>query len=103
MTATDRVRLDLNNPQFQATLFDLQKAQQRIVLNGLRKLHQMTWTQVYADRGLRWEAILSRSGPHGDRLYSLRLGRGFRAVAFRDGAYLRLLSLHADHDSAYEK
>jgi hypothetical protein len=95
------VRLDLNNPVFQRQLFSLEARQQRAVLTSLRKLSQMTWEQVYRDPGLRWEAILSRFGPRGARLYSLRLGRGFRAVGFRDEEWLRLLTLHPDHDSAY--
>jgi hypothetical protein len=61
----------------------------------------MTWDQVYRDAGLRWEVILSKDGPNGERLYSLRIGKAFRAVAFRDGDWLRLLTLHPDHDSAY--
>ncbi len=94
------VRLDLNNPVFQRQLFALPKSAQTAVLNALRKLAALSWTQVYADAGLRWEAILSRVGPHGGRLYSLRIGRGFRAVAYRDGDWLRLLTLHPDHDAA---
>ena len=96
-----RIQLDLNNPELQRQLFALGKADQRAVLTTLRKLSQMTWEQLYRDRGLRWEAVLSRSGPHGGRLYSLRISRGFRAVAFREENWLRLLSLHPDHDSAY--
>lgn len=101
MSHADTVRLDLNNEVFQRNLFALQSVQQRAVLNTLRKLSTMTWQQVYTDRGLRWEAILSRTGPHGLRLYSLRIGKGFRAVAVREGEWLRLLTLHPDHDSAY--
>lgn len=98
----DVVRLDLNNPVFQRQLFALQKAQQLAVLATLRKLASMSWAQVYQDRGLKWEAIYSRTGPDGGRLYSLRISQGFRAVAYRDeGGWLRLLSLHPDHDSAY--
>ena len=95
------VRLDLNSPEFQNALFSLGKMEQRQVLTTLRKLAAMTWLEVYRDPGLRWEAILSRAGPHGGRLYSLRISEGFRAVAFRDGDWLRLLTLHPDHDSAY--
>ncbi len=95
------VRLDLNSPVFQKQLFALPKDGQTAVLNALRKLAGMSWQQVYADAGLRWEAILSRVGPHGGRLHSLRIGRGFRAVAYREGDWLRLLTLHPDHDTAY--
>lgn len=95
------VRLDLNNPVFQRDLLALGKQEQRQVLVTLTKISKMTWDQLYRDSGLQWEAILSRKGPHAGRLYSLRMGKGFRAVAFREREWLRLLSLHPDHDSAY--
>ena len=66
-----------------------------------RKLATMTWDQVYADDGVKWEAILSKKGPSGEKLYTLRIGKGFRGVAYREALWLRLLSLHPDHDSAY--
>jgi hypothetical protein len=72
------------------------------VLATLRKLADLRWRQVCQDRGLKWELIHSRIGPDGRRLYSLQISQGFRAVAYRDdGGWLRLLSLHPDHDSAY--
>lgn len=97
------VLLDLNCPELQRQLFALPKPHQLAVLGTLRKLSRMTWDLVYRDPGLRWEAILSRAGPGGRRLYSLRMTRGLRAVALREGDWLRLLSLHPDHDSAYER
>ena len=96
-----RLRLDLNNPVFQRRLFHLSKVDQRTVLNSLHKLSRMTWQQAYADHGLKWEAILSKRGPGDRRLYSFRIGKGFRGVAYREGLFLRILSLHSDHDSAY--
>ncbi len=95
------VRQDWNNPVFQRQLFSLPKNDQRNVLNTLRKLANLTWQQVYSDHGLKWEAILSKTGPGGNRLYSIRIGKGFRGVAYREDSWLRLLSLHPDHDSAY--
>ena len=50
---------------------------------------------------MSWELIQSRQGPSGERLYSLRISRSCRAVAWRGGTWLRLLSLRPDHDSAY--
>lgn len=97
----DRILLDLNNPVFQETWFALERVEALAVLATLRRLRQMDWNQLYRDRGLRWEAILSRTGPAGLRLYSLRVTRRVRAVGYRDGDFLRLLSLHPDHDSAY--
>ena len=97
-----RVRLDLNSPAFQRHLFNLEKDQQRAVLTTLRKLLEMTWDQVYRDAGLKWESVSSQAGPEGQQLYSLRMGKGFRALAHRDGDWMRLHSLHPDHDSAYK-
>ncbi len=96
------IRLDLNNPVFQRQLFNLVKRDQRNTLNTLRKLANMTWQQVYSDYGLKWEVILSQKGPGDNKLYSFRISRGFRGVAYRHGSWLRLLSLHPDHDSAYQ-
>lgn len=94
-------RLDLNDPEFQEDLFDLPRDQQLAVLRTLRKLSRITWDEVYRDQGLKWELIVSRRPSQSERLYSLRIDRSFRALAYRDGEYLRLLSLHPDHDSAY--
>jgi hypothetical protein len=96
------VRLDLNNPVFLRHLFALARDDQRQALTTLGKLFQMKWDQVFRDPGLKWEAIASRVGPHGGRLYSFRMGKALRAVAYRQDDWLRILSLHPDHDSAYE-
>ncbi len=103
MTAETQLRLDLNSPDFQKELLALPKQEKLQVLSTLRKLAAMTWTQVHQDAGLKWELIHSRTGPHGAKLYSLRMGKGFRAVAYREENWLRLLSLHPDHDSAYRR
>ena len=95
------VRLDLNQPEFQQELFDLEKSQQRAVLNTLQKISSMIWDQVYRDRGLKWEAVSSGVGPGGRRLYTVRCGKGFRIVAYREGDFFVPLSIHPDHDSAY--
>ncbi len=97
------VQLDLNNPVFQRNLFSLQKNEQWAIFQTLRKLSRMTWKQVYGDGGLKWEAIQSRTGPHGEKLYSFRIGKAFRAVACREESWLRVLSLHPDHDTAYDQ
>ena len=96
------ILLDLNNPVFQADWFGLEREEALAVLATLRKIRQMTWEQIYRDRGLRWEAILSQSGPQGQRIYSLRVTKKVRALALRDRDFMRFLSLHPDHDSAYK-
>ena len=96
-----RVLLDLNNPVFQQEWLALEREEAISVLATLRKIRLLDWEQLYRDKGLHWEAINSRSGPAGKRIYSLRITRSMRAVAYREGDFLRLLSLHADHESAY--
>src|SRR5689334_375550 len=96
-----RVLLDLNNPVFQETWFALERNEVLAVLATLKPIQQMNWEQLYRDHGLRWEAILSRPGPAGRRIYSLRITRSARTVAYPEGEFLRFLSLHSDHDSAY--
>ena len=95
------IRLDLNNPEFQANLLTLSKQEAWALLQTLRLLQAMSWSQLQHSKGLRWERTQSRQGPEGQRPYSLRITRSCRAVAWRDGDWLRLLSLHPDHDSAY--
>ncbi len=97
-----RVRLDLNNPVFQENLLTLQKPERLSALETLNKLRQMTWAQVYVDNGLKWEKIVSRTPPAGiDAIYSLRITRSRRATAYRDGDFLRLLTIAPDHDATY--
>ena len=96
------VRLDLNNPVFQRKLFTLTKEQQRSLLLTLRKLSEMSWEQVYRDPGLNWEAVGARTAPTGGRAYTIRISQGFRALVYREEDWLRFISLHPDHDSAYD-
>jgi hypothetical protein len=96
-----RILLDLNNPIFQQDLFGLTKSEVIAVLKTLRKVSQLTWEQLYKDQGLKWEMIRSKQGENGEKLYSLRITQKCRAVAVREDDYLRFLSLHSDHDSAY--
>jgi len=107
MKAADRdgtVRLDLNNPVFQRDLLELQKAERHAALDMLGKLRQLTWQQVYRDKGLRWEKIVSIEPPAGvPALYSLRITQARRAVAYRDGDFIRLLVIPPDHDATYGK
>ena len=57
-----RIALDLNNPEFQRDWFALERDEALAVLATLRKILRLDWNELYADRGFRWEAILSRPG-----------------------------------------
>lgn len=96
------VRLDLNNPVFQENSFGLQKPERLAALDTLRKIRQLTWPELYRDKGLRWEKIQSVKPPEGiDALYSLRITQARRCTAYRDGDFLRLLTIAPDHDGTY--
>ena len=98
----NRVRLDLNNPVFQAQLLALQKPDRHAALDTLNKIRQLTWSQLYRDPGLKWEKITSVKPPTGiDAIYSLRITQARRATAHRDGDFIRLLTIAPDHDSTY--
>jgi hypothetical protein len=98
-----RIRLDLNSPAFQDVFFHLQADELKQVVASLRRLRELDWNGLYLHTGFRWEAIEHLKAPNGGKVYSLRLSQRIRAVAFRDGDFLRLISLHPEHDSAYER
>lgn len=98
------VKVDLNNPVFQRQLVALDKTEASRVLSPLRKLLQLTWSQVYQDPGLRWEKITSVPPPSGvEAVYSLHITQARRATAYRDGEHLRFLTIEPDHDATYGK
>jgi hypothetical protein len=98
---SSRVRLDLNSPEFQEVLFELEPPELLQVIRSLRRLRGQDWNGVYSRSGLHWEAIGHIQAPNGARVCSLRLSQKIRAICYRYGDYLRLVSLHPDHDSAY--
>jgi hypothetical protein len=95
------VLLDLNSPEFQSQFFALERPLLAQVVEVLDRLRKMAWSDVYRSSGLKWEKI-GRNAPNGEPLYSLRITQKARAIGFREGDYLRLVSLHPDHDSAYD-
>lgn len=102
MDANDKpIRLDLNNPVFQEQLFALQKPERNAAIDTLRKIRQLSWNQLYRDNGLKWEKILSVKPPGLDAIYSLRITQSRRCTAYRDGDFMRLLTVAPDHDSTY--
>jgi hypothetical protein len=52
--------------------------------------------------GLKWEKITSIKPPQGiDAIYSLRITQSRRATSYRDGDFIRLLTIAPDHDATY--
>ena len=68
-----KILLNLNNPIFQQDLFNLPKKEALAVLKTLKKISQITWQQLYQDKGLKWEMIYSKKGDKGEKLYSFRI------------------------------
>ncbi len=97
----ERVRLDLNSPEFQEVFFRLEAEELKQVVASLRRLRALSWADVYRHTGFRWEAIRHIRTPTGATAYSLRLSQKVRAIAYRERDFLRFVSLHPDHDSAY--
>ena len=98
------VQLDLNNETFQSNWLGLEKSERERVTDTLRKIRQLTWDQVYRDPGLKWEKVTSVKPPQGiDAIYTLRITKSRRATAYRQGNYMRFLTIASDHDAAYGK
>ncbi|MBV6274130.1 hypothetical protein KVP09_14600 [Alcaligenaceae bacterium CGII-47] len=99
-----KVRLDLNNPVFQENLLTLQKPERLAALDTLNKVRQLTWPEIYRDPGLKWEKVTSVKPPAGiDTIYSLRITQARRATAYREGEFMRFLTVAPDHDTTYGK
>ncbi|MGD9888651.1 MAG: hypothetical protein AB7S56_05225 [Halothiobacillaceae bacterium] len=104
VNSTAWVKLDLNNPHLQQSLFALEKQAQFECLRTLKKISGMTWVMVYQDKGLRWEKISSIQAPAGiDQVYSIRITLSVRALVFREGDFMRFLVVSQDHDGVYGK
>jgi hypothetical protein len=98
------VELDLNSPIFQSTWESLEPTEQEKAFATFEKITQLTWNQVYRDKGLKWEKINSNHAPKGiDALYSFRVSKSIRGIGFREDHFLRVLLIEPDHDAAYGK
>jgi hypothetical protein len=86
------IRLDLNNAEFVARWFGLNKEDRTAVLLACGTLALFDWNGIQRDRALRWEPIHSRRAPDGSTLYAMRLTPRIRAVAKRSGHYLEMLT-----------
>jgi len=99
-----RVQLDLNNEVFQSNWFSLDNTERQRVTNTLQKIRQLTWDQVRRDQGLKWEKVASVRPPPGvDAIYTLRITQSRRATAYRQGNFMRFLTIAPNHDTAYGK
>jgi hypothetical protein len=99
---TQRVELDLNSPEFLEVFLSLRGAELEQVARGREQLRGLDWQTVYTSKGLNWEAVDHILAPDGAKVYSIRFSKKTRALVYREGNFMRFISLHPDHDSAYE-
>ena len=108
-THHDHVAVDTSWPEFRNELFAITDRDEfDAVLDTIDKVQKMTWDDVLktstkdlrGKRGLNWEPI-SGQEVGGKQVCSIRVTQRFRARVIRDGRFMRFISLHPDHDSAY--
>ena len=97
------MKIDLNFADFQKDLFKLEKNELYVLIKTFRTLSKMDFDQLRRSSGLNLEHIKNTKTRKGNPIYSIRITRSFRAVLSMEGEYLRFISLHPDHDSAYKK
>ena len=97
------MKIDLNFPDFQKELFKLERNELFAFIKTLKILSRMDFDQFRRSPGLNLEKLKNIKTRKGLPIYSIRISRSFRAILSMEGEYLRFISLHPDHDSAYEK
>lgn len=97
-----KILLDMNEEEFQNSFFNLEKHEQRALLNTLKKITKLNWEELYQDKGIKWELITSRKTIKGQDIYSFRFSKKYRGTAFRENNYFVLLDLFVNHDGAYK-
>ena len=96
------MKIDLNFPPFQQDLFSLDKTQLTAFVKSVKKINKMDLRQVQQFSGLNLEKIKNLKTSNGKTLYSIRMSKSFRAVICIEDDFIRFISLHPDHDSAYK-
>lgn len=106
-TQHELIECDLEYVLFQKQLKSLTQQEYDELDRCIDKIEGMTWQQLYQTssrnqkRGLNWEPIQGQKTASGNIIASIRVTRKFRARVTRSGKYMKFISLHPDHDSAY--
>ena len=96
------MKIDLNFPPFQQDLFSLDKTQLTAFVKSVKKINKMDLRRVQQSSGLNLEKIKNLKTSNGKTLYSIRMSKSFRAVICIEDDFIRFISLHPDHNSAYK-
>lgn len=108
-TQHELVVCDLEFPRLIDELSNLELTELNQIEASIEKIKKMTWEQIYKTssrsqkRGLNWEPIEGQKTKSGKTIASIRISQKFRARVCRDGKHMRFISLHPDHDSAYDE
>ncbi|MGZ3689801.1 MAG: hypothetical protein ACXVBW_15975 [Bdellovibrionota bacterium] len=108
-THHELVQVDLEFPRLQSELETLELEQLLQFRNCIEKIQKMTWAQILATssksqkRGLNWEPLPDQSTASGGVIATIRVTQKCRARVTREGVFMRFISIHPDHDGAYEE
>ncbi|MCC7405480.1 MAG: hypothetical protein IT288_13865 [Bdellovibrionales bacterium] len=103
------VEVDLEWPRVQAELQNLETKELDQIEATIEKIKKMTWDQIYKTssktqkRGLNGEPIEGQQTASGKTIASIRISGKSRARVCRDGNFMKFISIHPDHDSAYDE
>jgi hypothetical protein len=93
-------------PTFKEEVHAAEKPVRRAALKMLEQIMGLPdLSKLFGHRGLHFEKIQGMTDPESrEQIYSLRVTRGVRALAFlKDGPSLVLVGLHIQHDRAYRR
>lgn len=110
-TQNEFVAVDVGFEGFKEDFKKLTSEEQSEFFDTLNKIQKMTWQQIWdtstktpgQKRGLNYEKIEGQLTPSGEQVCSIRITQKFRARVVRADRWMRFISLHPDHDSAYKK
>ena len=110
-TQNSHIAVDVGLSAFHADFKTLTVEEQAEFFDAITKIQGMTWQQLWdtssktpgQKRGFNYEKIEGQVTPGGEQVHSIRITQKFRARVTRSDRWMRFISLHPDHDSAYKK
>ncbi len=106
-TQKEYVRVDLSFPAFVKQLATMERDQLQAIMNSIVKLQKTSWHELWAQStkgkgktGFNYEFI--EEDKDLGKIHSIRITAACRARVVRDNEWMRFISLHPDHDSAYK-
>jgi hypothetical protein len=109
-TQHNNVLVDAGYHRFIKALANLEDNDQEAILDTIDKIQRMTWDDVYKTssktpgqkRGVNYEPTDQRTAS-GRKIATIRASGKIRIRVCRDERWMRFISIHVDHDSAYKE